>query len=350
MSVSTVLFGTAPNGKNVDKIMLENKNGMKASIVTFGATLLELFCPDKNGELADILVGLDSMEGFLNYWDYQGAVVAPVANRIGNGGFTLDGKFYKLNSNKAGDVTLHSCGEMTYAVWDYETVGENGVKLSLSHADGTNGFPGNIDITVTYTLEDDNKLHIAYTAISDKKTIINPTNHAYFNLAGFDGTAEEMLSHLLQLNCSRFVPVDKFSVPTGEIMNVEGTPFDFRSPKEIGMEINTENEQLKNTSGYDHNFCVDNWDKTLRTAAVAYLPSTGRCLEVITDLPGVQFYAGNFLKGLPGKENKPMSYRCGFCLETQYYPDTINHPNFPQNVLEANTPFETETILALSIK
>jgi len=348
MAVTSSSFGTMPDGREVKKYTIENKNGVKAGILTLGATLAQLFAPDRDGKFKDILLGFDTLEGYLTLWDYQGAVVGPCANRIGGASFSIDGVKYDVTPNEKGITCLHSAGEFNNAVWDAVQTDDNAVAFTYRSPDGVNGFPGNTDVRVLYTLTDDNSLSIKYEAVSDKKTPLNITNHAYFNLKGCDGGT--ILDHELTLSCSSLTPVDKDSIPTGEIRSVKGTPFAFTAPTEIGAHIDDNDEQLVFTGGFDHNFCIDSWDKTLRKAASVYEKTEGRILEVFTDLPGVQFYAGNFLKGDCGKYGAPMEKRSGFCLETQYYPDSVNKPQFPSCVFAPGEKFVSETIFRISVK
>lgn len=348
MSVKNVPFGEKPNGEKVEKYIIENKNGVRAGILTLGATLADMIVKDKNSIERDVCLGFDNLGGYLTLWDYQGAVVGPCANRIGGASFEIDGKKYSVTANEKGITCLHSAGEFNNAVWNAEIIDDKSVSFTYLSPDGTNGFPGNTQAKVTYTLTDDDELIINYEAVSDKKTPINLTNHAYFNLNGCDGG--DILSHTLRLNCSNFTPVDKNSIPTGEIRSVKGTPFAFTSAKKIGLDIDKKDEQLEFTGGFDHNFCIDGWDNTPREAAEAYSEESGICLSVSTTLPGVQFYAGNFLKGDKGKNGAAMNYRNGFCLETQYYPDSVNRPEFPSCVFDAGERYVSQTAFKFSVK
>lgn len=348
MSVKTSDFGMLADGTNIEKYTISNSNGTYVSVVTYGATLISAVVADKNGSFNDVLVGFDDLEGCVERTDYQGVVVGPYANRIGNSAFIIDGAEYKLNSNENVTTCLHSCGEFNTAVWSAKVLDDSSVEFLYTSPDGLNGFPGNVDVSVVYTLNDKNELKLEYSAVSDKKTVLNLTNHAYFNLGGYD--AGDILNHTIQINADFYTPVDKLSIPTGEIAAVENTPFDLRNAKRIGERIDEDCDQLNFTGGYDHNFCINGYDGTLKSAAIAYEPVSGRKLEVLTDLPGIQFYAGNFLKGLIGKAGKPMNKRCGFCLETQYFPDTPNHDNFPQCTFDAEEKYHTVTIFKFSVE
>ena len=347
MSVTINNFGILADGRKIDKYILLNSNGMSASVITYGATLTEIFTNDKNGKSADVLVGFDNIDDFVNKSDYQGVIVGPYANRIGGSSFNIDDICYKLTANEKDVTCLHSNGEFNTAVWDAEVVSDNAVKFSYVSPDGVNGFPGEINVSVTYIITDENELKLEYKAVADKKTYINLTNHAYFNLGGFNSGT--ILDHIICVNADKYTPVDSFSIPTGEIADVEGTPFDLRKETAIGKNIDADCEQLSFTGGYDHNFCINDYDGTLKQAAYVYDPDTGRKLEVYTDLPGVQFYAGNFLKGVAGKEGKSMNKRSGFCLETQFYPDSPNKKEFPSCLYEAGQEYFTTTVFKFSI-
>ena len=347
MSVNKSNFGIL-NGNEISKYTIENSNGIKASVITYGATLTEIFTPDKTGEFKDILVGFDDLDGFVNRTDYQGVIVGPYANRIGNAQFSIDNNLYKLTANEKDVTCLHSNGEFNTAVWDAEVINDNSVKFSYYSPDGVNGFPGNIKVNVTYILTDNNELKLEYSAVSDKKTFINLTNHAYFNLGGYDSGS--ILNHKMKINADSITAVDDFSIPTGEIMSVDNTPFDFRDFRTIGDDIDYNCDQLNNTGGYDHNFCINNYDgKTINFTAEVIDENSGRKMEVYTDLPGVQFYAGNFLKGIIGKDNKPMNKRTGFCLETQYYPDSPNKPDFPCCLFDAGEEYKSITVFKFDV-
>lgn len=341
MSVIKTAFGKNKKGEAVSLYTID-KGEVRISVSDLGATLVSFFAPDKNGRLDDILLGFDSAEEYIELTDYQGAIAGPYANRIGGGRFSLDGEIIRLVCNENGKTCLHSNGEYTFALWQAEVIGESSVCFSLKTADGLNGFPGNITTTVTYSLLEGGVLDIAYKSVSSKKTVLNPTNHAYFNLAGYQ--SDSILEHKLMINAHSFTPVDCDSIPTGELRSVEGTPFDFTQALPIGLNIDADCEQLKFTGGYDHNFCIDGYDGLeLQLAAVVTEAQSGRRLTVKTNLPGVQFYAGNFLKGTKGKGGIPMEYRSGFCLETQFYPDSPNHANFPSCVFDAGEVYESRT-------
>ncbi len=337
-------FGTTSDGKKVDLFTLSNTGGMRVDIITYGAALNSIYVADKNGEFADVLKGFDTIEGHEKYSNYQGLTVGRYANRIADGRFELDGVEYNLVKNEKGITCLHGAGELSHAVWNALIADDNRLEMTYSSPDGAEGFPGKVDFKVTFILHEDNALEINYCAVSDKKTVINMTNHAYFNLAG----KGDILSHELMINADAFTPTDAASIPTGELRPVEGTPFDFRQAKPIGRDINADDDQLKQCRGYDYNFCLNEGDGP---AAVAFDPESGRMMEVFTDLPGVQLYCANFLDGTrPGKGGEMLTQYCGFCLETQYYPNTPNMPGFPQCTFEAGEKFDSTTVFRFSVK
>ncbi len=338
------IFGTTCDGKQVDVYTLKNSSGTAVDIITYGATVNSIFVADRNGEFADVLSGFDSVEGHEKYSDYQGMTVGRYANRIANGTFSIDGVEYSVEKNERGITCLHGGAELSRAVWNAIIVDDNSVEMAYTSPDGAMGFPGKVDFKVTFTLYEDNALKIDYEAVSDKKTVINMTNHAYFNLAG----SGDILAHELMINADAYTPIDENSIPTGEIRSVEGTPFDFRRFKPIGKDIGADDDQLAIGKGYDHNFCLNDGDGP---AAAAYDPASGRALEVYTDLCGVQLYTGNFLDGSkPGKNGAPLIKHAGFCLETQYYPNTPNMPEFPQCTIEAGEKFKSCTVFKFSAR
>ncbi len=348
MSVTKTHYGIM-NGKDVYALNIENKNGTKVQLIEKGATLDKLFIKDKNGELIDILVGHDNLDGHIYRGDYQGVVVGQYANRIKDGKFSIDGAEYNVTCNEKGITCLHGGGEYSSALWSSEIIADNSVKFTYKSLDGTEGFPGNVQVAVTYTLTDSDELALEYRAISDKKTIINLTNHAYFNLNGFD--SGDILKHTVKINADRYTPIDEISIPTGELAPVSGTPFDFTTEKAIGRDIAADHIQLKNGNGYDHNFCITDFDGTLKTAATATGDKSGIAMEVKTDLPGIQLYTGNFLDGsVQGKNGVPITNRSAFCFETQFYPDTPNHPEWPSCTYDAGEEYVSNTIFAFTVK
>lgn len=344
--VTREVFGKTAGGAEIYRYWIQNEKGMKAAVINYGAILVNLLVPGRNGEIEDVVLGYDSLEPYFKNGSFFGATVGPNANRIGGAAFELDGIRYELDAND-GVNNLHSHMEEGYhkRVWE-AAEGENSVTFSLQDASGNMGFPGNKRIQLTYTLTEDNALQIHYHGNSDQNTLINMTNHTYFNLAGHGkGSIHD---HVLTLYASNYTPIVPGAIPTGEIAAVAGTPFDFTSGKRIGEEIGADNGQLQMTGGYDHNWVIDGADGTLRKFADVTEPVSGRHMEAFTDLPGVQFYAGNSITAQAGKENAEYGPRSGFCLETQYYPDTANKPQFPSSVFGPDREYDTTTIYKFS--
>lgn len=337
-------FGITAKGEAVDIYTIRNSSETAVDIITYGATVNSIYVADKDGVFADVLSGFDTVEGHEKFSDYQGMTVGRYANRLAGGKFSIDGIEYDVVKNEKDVTCLHGGGELSNAVWKAFIVDDNAVEMNYTSPDGAMGFPGKVDFKVTFTLHEDNALKIEYSAISDKKTVINMTNHAYFNLAG----KGDILAHELMINADSYTPIDEYSIPTGEIRSVEGTPFDFRVAKPIGKDIGAEDDQLAIGKGYDHNFCLNDGDGPIATA---YDPESGRFMEVFTDLCGVQLYTGNFLDGTKiGKKGNPLIKNAGFCLETQYYPNTPNMPEFPQCTFDAGEKFSTCTVFRFSVK
>lgn len=337
-------FGTTAKGEAVDIFTIRNSAGTAVDILTYGATVNSIYVADKNGAFADVLSGFDTLEGHEKYSDYQGMTVGRYANRLAGGKFSIDGVEYNVEKNEKGITCLHGGAELSTAVWKAFVVDDNAIEMNYTSPDGAMGFPGKVDFKVTFTLHEDNALKIEYFAVSDKKTVINMTNHAYFNLAG----KGDILAHELMINADAYTPIDENSIPTGEIRPVEGTPFDFRVAKPIGKDIDADDDQLAIGKGYDHNFCLNDSEGPIATA---YDPESGRFLEVFTDLCGVQLYTGNFLDGIKiGKNGNPLIKNAGFCLETQYYPNTPNMPEFPQCTVDAGEKFTSCTVFRFSVK
>lgn len=343
MSMVKELFGTARDGKDVYAFTLENANGMKARIINFGAVLVNLYVPDKNGNLADVVLGYDKLEDYYGNASFIGVTIGPSANRVGNASFQIHGKTYQLDVND-GPNNLHSNKELGYhkRVWDVEAADDNSVTFSIEAPDGDMGFPGNKKISMTYTLSDDNGIKLAYHGTSDADTLINMTNHTYFNLSGHQAGSIE--DHILTIHASRYTPVIPGAIPTGELAPVAGTPMDFTNPKPIGQDIREDFEQLKLGLGYDHNFVIDGADGTLREIAVVEDPKSGRKIKAFSNLPGVQFYAGNCIGEEKGKDGVLYGPRMGMCLETQYFPDSINKPEFPSVVFGPDRDYNAETV------
>lgn len=337
-------FGETSDGKKIDIYEIKNSNETTVDIITYGATINNIFTKDRNGELGDILIGFDDIEGNEKLSDNQGVTVGRYANRIANGEFVIDGVKYEVSKNEKGITCLHGGDELSKAVWNAIVVDDNCLEMSYTSPDGAKGFPGKVEFKVNFTLYENDSLKIDYYAVSDKKTVINMTNHAYFNLSG----GEDVLGTELMINADSYTPTDERSIPTGEIRSVEGTAFDFRTAKPIGRDIGANDEQLIMCRGYDHNFCLNEGDGA---AATAYDRESGRMLEVYTDLLGIQLYTGNFLDGtVNGKGGKPMKKHAGFCLETQFYPNTPNMPEWPQCTFDAGEKFTSTTVFKFSVK
>src|SRR4029077_9089145 len=322
-------FGTH-DGRPINLYTLTNSHGLEIRAMNYGGIIVSMRVPDRKGQFADIVLGHDTLEGYVPNPPYLGAIVGRYANRIANGAFTLDGKTYTLPKND-GPNTLHGGVKRTFdkVVWDDEALkNKNGVAFTYLSKDGEEGFPGNLKIKITYTLTNENQLVVEYEATADKARPINMSQLSYFNLAG-EGNGD-ILTHQLMLNADRFTPVDKNLIPTGELRPVKGTPLDFTTPTKIGAHIDDNYDQLVLGHGYDHNFVTNHKGNSLDLAARVYEPTSGRVLEVSTTQPGIQFYTGNFLDGtITGKQAHVYKRRYGFCLETQHFPDSPNHPEFP---------------------
>ncbi len=335
---------------------LKNQNGVEVKITNYGAIVTSIVVPDKNGKMADIALGYNRVEDYMNAVDkpYFGAIVGRYGNRIARGQFTIDGETYQLAVNN-GENHLHG-GIIGFdkVVWNAEPVeGKNssGLELTYLAKDGEEGYPGNLNVTVTYTLNDENELKVDYHATTDKATHVNLTQHTYFNLKG-EGEGD-ILGHELMLNAPHFTPVDSGLIPTGERQSVDGTPFDFQKAKAIGRDIGEENQQLTYGGGYDHNWVLakPSPKQEMALAARVHEPESGRVLEIETTEPGIQFYCGNFLDGrLKGKSGKPYVHRGGFCLETQHYPDSPNQENFPSTLLKPGEEYQTTTVFRFSVR
>ncbi len=347
MDVKEEVFGNTPDGTQVNIYTLTNTNGIVAKVTNYGATLTSLTVPDKNGKMADILLGFDTLEGCMTGHPYFGVIVGRYANRIGAAKFTLEGVEYKLAANDSDNHLHGGLKGFDKVVWKPEGYSANEneamVKLSYVSEDGEEGYPGNLACSVTYTLTKDNELKVSYEAETDKTTVINLTNHAYYNLAG-QGNGD-ILNHVMMIDADNFTPVDAGLIPTGEIKAVEGTPMGFTTPTAIGARI----DQV--TGGYDHNYVLNSGSGSMALAARVSEPTTGRVMEIYTVEPGIQFYSGNFLDGtITGKDGKVYNKHYGFCLETQHFPDSPNKPDFPSVVLEPGRKYSTETMMKFSTK
>ena len=345
-------FGTTKEGQNVDQYLFKSKSGMQISIITYGGIITSWTAADKNGDYKDIVLGYNTLEEYETETPYFGALIGRYGNRIANGIFSLNDTTYTLAVNNGVNHLHGGLKGFDKVVWEAESMTsdtEASLVLKYLSKDMEEGYPGNLATTVTYTLNDHNELEVKYEAITDKTTIVNLTQHSYFNLtADFNQT---VLDHELIINADSFIPVDETLIPFGNLSDVSQTPFDFRASKRIGQHINDENTQLINGLGYDHCWALNDQDKGMRFAASAYEPVSGRLLEVFTDEPGIQFYSGNFLDGsLPSKSGGVYEQRTGFCLETQHYPDSPNQEDFPSVVLHPDEKYESNTTFKLSVK
>ena len=343
-------FGRTADGEAVELFTLRNAQGMVVRIATYGGTVVSLEVPDREGRSADVVLGFDTLEGYLGAHPHFGGIIGRYGNRIARGRFTLGGVEYVLARNN-GENHLHGgirgFDRMVWKGRDASTGASPAIELSYVSKDGEEGYPGNLATKVTYTLTDKNELRIDYEATTDKATVVNLTNHSYFNLAG-QGTGD-ILGHELTIDAGRFTPVREGLIPTGELRSVEGTPFDYRKPTPIGARIGAADPQIALGKGYDHNFVLDGKAGVLRRAARVVEPRSGRVMEVLTTEPGVQFYTGNFLDGsVKGKGGKACGRREGFCLETQHFPDSPNQPAFPSTTLEPGGSYQTTTIYRFS--
>lgn len=339
-------FGQAPDGTPVELFTITNANGLSTQITNYGGIITTLQVPDRDGNMDDIVLGYYTLEQYLENSPHFGSLVGRFGNRIAKGAFSLDGVDYKLALNN-GPNHLHGGLEgFDKKVWTPEIVTYDdaaGIKLSYTSPDGEEGYPGKLTVVATYLLNDNNELSLSFHATSDKKTILNLTHHSYFNLKGHGNG--DILDHEIKFNSSEIVPIDNTSIPLGPLMNVEGTPFDFQSFKQVGKEINSDHIQIKNGGGYDHSFVVENYDSKLKMACQIKESSSGRIMEVWTTEPAVQFYTGNFLDGsITGKDGKVYNKRYGFCLEAHHYPDSPNQPEYPTTILDLGETYTQTTI------
>lgn len=354
-TISMRPFGEV-DGKSVTAYLLTNTHGVKMEVITYGGIVTQLWVPDREGKLDDIVLGYDNLEAYVASNPYFGALIGRVGNRIAHGKFTLNGTDYQLATNdEPGGIPAHLHGGVKgfdKVVWDAKPSLDGGVaSLTLQYlsADGEEGYPGNLQVEVVYTLTNDNAFVCEYRATTDQSTPVNLTNHSYFNLAG--AGKGDILSHKLMLNADHFTPVNAGLIPTGELAPVEGTPFDFRELTAIGERINDSNEQLEFGLGYDHNWVLNSAEQGLTLAAKVVEPESGRVMKIYTEEPGVQFYSGNFLDGSNvGKGGVPYEHRTGFCLETQHYPDSPNQAEFPSIILHPGETYQTQTVHRFSTR
>ncbi len=345
-SVSKAAFGKTTEGTPVDLYTLVNANGMKAAITNYGAILVSLETPDRDGKMADVVLGYETVKEYIAETPYFGAIVGRYGNRIAKGKFSLDGRQYTLATNNDENHLHGGVKGFDKVVWQAKAIlADKGPGLVLNYVspDGEEGYPGDLSVTITYLLTDDNELRIHYEATTDKPTVCNITHHSYFNLAG-QGNGD-ILGHELMIAAERFTPVDKGLIPTGQLRPVKGTPMDFTKPTAIGDRVNAKDEQIEFGGGYDHNWVLNSNDGSMAIAARVYEPTSGRVMEVLTVEPGLQFYCGNFLDGtLTGKGGKVYKHRYGFCLETQHFPDSPNQPKFPSTTLRPGEKYCTTTV------
>jgi aldose 1-epimerase len=352
MRVERKPFGKLADGTAVELFTLTNPGGVKVDITNYGGIITSLWAPDKSGKLADIVLGYNNIDGYLKATPYFGAIVGRYANRIGLGRFSLDGTEYTLAVNNGKNALhggLRGFDKVAWRAEPYNGKDRVGLELSYQSKDGEEGYPGTLDVVVRYTLTAQNELIVDYSATTDKATVLNLTQHSYFNLAGHD--AGDILGHVLQINAKQITPVDDGLIPTGELKDVAGTPFDFNTPTAIGARIEANDAQLKLGGGYDHNFVLKKDDGPEPSPAARVVePTSGRVLEVLTTEPGMQLYTGNFLDGKHvGKGGTPYLKRHGFCLETQHFPDSPNKPQFPSPVLRPGETFQSTTIFRFSV-
>ncbi|MDE3058850.1 MAG: galactose mutarotase [Bacteroidota bacterium] len=330
--------------------VLSNNRGMSITVLNYGATLARIEVPDRQGNAADVLLGHEKLKNFIGGRFYLGGTIGRYANRIKAGRFKLDGKEYQVTVNSKGNMLHGGTVGFDKKFWEASIdEAKNAVEFSLISPDGEEGFPGTMEIKAAYELSDDNEVRIRYRATTDKTTVVNLTNHAYFNLTG--NPAGSILDHILMINAEKFTPTDGASIPTGEIENVAGTPMDFTTPAKIGARIDDDDIQLRQSKGYDHNYVLNDFNGSVRTAATVYDPSCGRLMEVLTDQPGVQFYSGNNLDGaMQGKKGIYYQPRAGLCLECQHFPNSPNEKKFPSAVLEPASVYTQNTVYKFSVK
>ncbi|ATD59140.1 galactose-1-epimerase [Janthinobacterium svalbardensis] len=348
VSVTPAPFGILPDGQPVTVYTLTNRQGMQVKVLDFGAIISAIQVPDRVGTFADVVLGFERIEPYLANSAFLGAVIGRYGNRIAQGRFSLDGKDYQLAVNNAPNH-LHGGNQGFHQVmWQAEAFTKAdavGITFTRSSPDGEDGYPGKLDVTLTYELDDDNALSLHYHAVTDQATPINLTNHSYFNLAG----QGSILGHEVTINADRYLPVDAGSIPTGELADVTGTPFDLRQSTAIGDSIDVPHEQLRIGRGYDHNFVLNQQpEQRLKLAASVREPVSGRVMQVTTQEPGVQFYSGNFLDGSQHGKLRAHSYRGALCLETQHFPDSPNQSHFPNTILRPGQVYQTETVYRFS--
>ena len=340
-------FGKTADGQAVEAFTLKNANGIEVTAISYGGIITALKVPDRNGALGDIVLGFDSLDGYLTDHPFFGAIIGRYGNRIAKGRFTIDKQAYSLATNNGPNHLHGGVRGFDKHVWHAEVLTENSLRFSRVSPDGEEGYPGTLQVEVIYGLTNYNELIVDYTATTDQPTHVNLTQHSYFNLAG---PGADILGHELMIDADRYTPVNSELIPTGELAAVAGTPFDFRTPTAIGARIDAPHPQITNGQGYDHNWVLNRDGSGLRLAARVLEPSSGRTMEVATTEPGMQFYAGNFLDGtIVGKGGAKYGRRSGFCLETQHYPDSPNQPDFPSTLLRPGTIYTSRTVFKFGI-
>ncbi len=351
-SIQKEKFGEMNDGTQIDLYTLTNKNGAKASITNYGAIVQSLYIPNRSDKLLDVVLGYDSLSGYLKVSPYFGAIVGRYGNRINKGQFKLNGKEYQLTINDGKNHLHGGTNGFDKRVWTAEEVKSDlgpALKLTYKSTDMEEGYPGNLTLEATYTLTDNNELRIDYKATTDKETILNPTHHSYFNLSGDPNNT--ILDEKLMIDADKFTPINDGLIPTGKLQSVENTPMDFRKPTAIGLRINEDNEQLKFGKGYDHNWVLNNYDGSVRKVASVYDSTSGIFMEVYTDQPGLQFYSGNFLDGsIKGKKGIIYKHRTALCLEAQHFPDSPNEKDFPSTTLNPGEVYKQTTYYKFSTK
>lgn len=350
MSISKSFYGNMPDGTAVDIFTMTNSKNMTVKIINYGGVITSIEVPDKNGKTADVALGYDSLDQYVKMNYFFGALIGRHANRIENSSFELNGVTYDLAQNDGKNHLHGGFKGFDKAVWQAEIIGgEGGRSLQLTYRspDGEENYPGNLDVKVVYTLTEDNELKIDYSAVSDKDTVVNLTNHSYFNLSGH--ASGNILGHELKINADRFTVLNNEGIPTGEIKDVRKTPLDFSEFTPIGDRIGSQDEQIVCGKGYDHNWVLNVRGKGLEKAADLYDPQTGRLMEVYTTKPGIQFYSGNFIEKHSGKGGATYDKRSGLCLETQYFPNAMKHKHFPSPILKAGMEYKHTTVYKFSV-
>lgn len=350
-AVKKEAFGATREGQRIELFTMTNSVGMEIRAMSLGGIIISLRVPDKNGKLDDVVLGFDNLDSYFENKPYFGAIIGRYANRIANGKFTIDGHQYSIPQNDPPNALHGGTKGFNQVLWSaqpFENARGVGVTFTYLSKDGEEGFPGNLNTKVTYSLSDRNELSVEYLATTDKATVVNLTQHSYFNLAG-EGNGD-ILKHEVMINADRFTPVDQHLIPTGELRPVKGTPMDFRKATAVGARLNDPYEQLSLGRGYDHTFVLNGGRNRMKLAARVYETTSGRVLEVSTTEPGIQFYSGNFLNQVAGKHGHLYNQRDGLCLETQHFPDSPNHPSFPSSILKPGQTYRSKTVFRFLVE